>query len=199
MTLAIDGTASAQINSPHAGVAWLIELAFTTGVIRLTTWPVSVQIGAYTYVGLGTFIGVGGMRESADVTADKVKLTLAAANTAILAATVGDPAVYRGREVKLSLQLFSDTYVPSGAAVLRWRGYMDKVGTSVNVSDGDGLAGQIQMECSKAGMSRARNQAGMRMTDAQQQATYPGDTGLRYVRALIQAPQLWLSKRFQQV
>jgi hypothetical protein len=63
---------------------------------------------------------------------------------------------------------------------------------------GGGSAGRLNLECSRAGMARARNLHGLRLTDAQQQHLYSGDLGLQYVQTLIEKPSLWLSKRFQQ-
>lgn len=202
MTLAIDGTASARLAASVRGVAWLAALDFSGGMLRLASWPVDVSSGGNTYLGVGRLFDVANIHESADSAAERLSLSFTAVDTALLALAVADPTTYRGRVATLHLQVFDDAYQPAGAAVLRWRGYMDKMQISRQSADGQstaGNSGRIELVCSRAGMARARNADGLRLTDAQQQARYPGDTGLRYVRTLIEQPTLWLSKRFQQI
>lgn len=201
MTLALDGTASARLAASVRGVAWLAALDFSGGMLRLASWPVDVQSGGNTYLGVGRLFDVANLHESADSAADRLSLSFTAVDVALLALAVADPTAYRGRVATLSLQVFDDAYQPAGAAVLRWRGYMDKMQVSRQPPDaeGGGSRGRIELVCSRAGMARSRNTDGLRLTDAQQQARYPGDTGLRYVRTLIEQPTLWLSKRFQQI
>jgi hypothetical protein len=198
--LTLDATALAQVAAGHRGVAWLIELDFAGGTSRFTTWPYAVVSGS-TYTALGVLADVKNVQESADTTNEQITLSLAVTNAAMFAAAMGDPTTYRGRAARLYLQLFSDTHQPAGAKVLRWQGYMSKLQISRTAAgmDGDGTQGRIEMICTRAGMARARNAEGLRLTDQQQQTRYPGDTGLRYVRTLIEHPALWLSKEFQKV
>lgn len=199
MTLFVDGTASARLSASVRGVAWLAALDFSGGMLRLASWPVDVTSGGDTYLGVGRLFDVANIHESADSASDRLSLSFTAVNTALLALAATDPTTYRGRVATLKLQVFDDAYQPAGAAVLRWRGYMDKMQVSRQSEDGEGSTGRIELVCSRAGMARSRNADGLRLTDAQQQARYPGDTGLRYVRKLIEQPALWLSKRFQQI
>lgn len=201
MTLPADGTASARLGAPVRGAAWLGELAFTSGTAYFTTAPVSVAWAGNTYLALGTFADVGNLQESADSAAERLSLSLSVVNNAMLALAMGDAATYRGRRARLYLQLFDEQFQPAGAPLLRWQGYMDKLQIERAAGDdsGSGAGGRITMQCTRAGMARARRAEGLRHTDAQQQSRYPGDTGLRYVRTLIERPSLWLSKRFQEI
>jgi hypothetical protein len=185
-----------------AGLALMCEMDFTQGTQRFTTFAKTVTVGGNTYQGLGTFAGVSGMSESADASADLVTLTLLAVDKAMLAGTLGNVPTYRGRDVRLYLQLFDAGLQPVGLPVLRWAGKMNRVVVNRHPaelgSDSQGTA-TIEMQCTRSGMARARHAQGLRLTDAQQQARHPGDTSLRYVRTLIAQPARWLSKAFQQV
>jgi hypothetical protein len=181
VSLTLDGTAAARITASERGVAWLVSLEFTSGTVYFTTAPVEISSGGQTYLALGSLVDVANVQESA----------------AMLAAALVDPAIYRGKAANLSLQLFDTGFQPAGAAVLRWRGYMDRM--QISRTTGDKVRGTIEVQCSRAGMARARRAEGLRLTDAQQQSRYPGDTGLRYVRTLLETPSLWLSKRFQEI
>ena len=197
MSLTLDGTAAARITATERGVAWLVSLEFTSGTVYFTSAPVEISSGGQTYLALGSLVDVANVQESADTAADHLSLKFTVASAAMLAAALVDPAIYRGKAANLSLQLFDTGFQPAGAAVLRWRGYMDRM--QISRSTGDKVGGVIEVQCSRAGMARARRAEGLRLTDAQQQSRYPGDTGLRYVRTLLETPSLWLSKRFQEV
>lgn len=199
MSLTLDATASARIASGVRGVAWLLDLEFTTGTLHYTTAPVDVTVGATTYDG-GKAVDVSAIGESENANGDKLTLGFTV-KLAILASVLGSVETYRGRRASLWLQLFDAEFQPAGAPVKRWAGVMDKVQVTRQRSDPNGgpSTGRIELQCARAGMARARNAQGLRLSHAQQQQRFPGDLGLEYVQTLIEQPSLWLSKRFQQV
>jgi hypothetical protein len=201
VSLTLDGTASARIAASVRGVAWLVQLDFLPSTLYYTTAPQTFTIGGNAYLGLGDLAGVSDVGESENTSAEQVTLSFALVNTALLAATLGNVENYRGRAVRLYLQLFDEAFQPAGAPVLRWSGHMQPVKVVRTPSDpaGGGAAGRIELPCARAGMARARNPAGLRLSHAQQLQRYPGDLGLEYVQTLIEQPSLWLSKRFQKV
>jgi len=200
MSLTLDGTASARITAAVRGVAWLADLEFGTGTVYYTTAPLTVVANGHTYLGLGSLAEVSAIGESEDSNAEKIVLGFALVDPAMLAATLGDVGNYRGRRARLWLQLYDEQFQPAGAPVQRWGGFMDRVATERKPAPATGGSGtgRLRLECSRAGMARARNVTGLRLTDAQQQQRYPGDVGLSYMQTLIEQPSLWLSKRFQQ-
>lgn len=200
MTLTVDTAASARLAAGVRGVAWLVDMDFTSGSLHFTTGPVQVVANGFTYTAVGTLVSLGAVQESADSGPDSLSVTLSVTNSAMFAAAMGDPAIYRGRSMSVWLQLFDDAWQPVGSPVLRYRGYMDKLNIERSVAPNEGgeALGHITMKCSRAGMSRARRAEGLRLTDSQQQSRFPGDTGFRYVRTLIEKPSLWLSKKFQE-
>lgn len=201
MALTLDGTASAQAAATVAGFAWLVELDFASGLQRVTTWPQQLVSGGNTYTGLGDLLDVSAISESEDPAADRLVLSLSAANSAMLAAAIGPVTEYRGRAVRVYAQFLGEALQPAGAAVLRFAGYMDKMQiprTASPVGGGES-SGRIEMRCVRAGQARFRNATGLRLTDAQQKQRYPGDRGGEYVATLIEKPAVWLSTRFQQV
>lgn len=189
-----------QHTASVAGLAWLVELHFTSGALRLTTAPQDITAGGYTWTGLGDLVGVADVTESADAGAQQLELSLSLVNTAMLAATLGNVESYRGRRVRLHLQWLGATFQPVGDPSLRWAGYMEPVRIereSTGLDSTDGPTGRIVLPCSRSGMARARHAQGRRLTAAQWKRTYPNETGLDQVRSLIEQPALWLSKEFQ--
>lgn len=197
MSLALDSAAQAQIDSRVAGVHWLVQMDFATpGTQYLTTAPLNVVVGGKTYVGLSQLLTIANVQESESGSTDKLALRVPVVNAALLAATMGSIENYRGRAVRLYLQVFSAAFVPVGAPKLRWSGYMQPVKISRTRDANGKQGGTIEMPCTRAGSDRSRNALGARLTDAQQKQAYPGDQGCEYIQPLMEQPALWLSKKF---
>lgn len=181
------------------GVAMLLRLGFSTGDLRLTSWPSSITSGGNTYQALGSLLQIDGLSHAADAGTEQLTISLAASSD-MLAATLGNVERYRGRSMALYLQLMAhSTLAPVGTPVLIWPGYMDTVSTDDRVdAEGIGLTSVIKLTCAKAGMARARNRDGLRMTNEQHQAQFAGDIFFSWVRPLIEKPSVWLTKRFQE-
>jgi hypothetical protein len=194
MSLSMGGT---QHQQAVAGVAWLVVLDFAGGVVRYTTAPISITEGGDTYLGFGAVASVSSISESEEVQADAITLSLSIVDTALIAASLGNVEGYRGRAATVYLQMLNAAFVPVGPKVRRWSGRMDRVEIKRALSE-DGSSGSIELRCSRSGIARMRNAQGQRLTHEQQLARFPGDTGLRYVRTLLEQPTLWLSKRFQE-
>lgn len=197
--ITLDATALASSSATVRGAADLIELDFLSGIQRATNWPVTISSGG-TYLGLGDIISISQIGESEDTKSDKLTISVSLVNTAMLASLIGPATEYRGRAVRLYMQFMNETYQPAGAKALRWEGVMDKIAVprKSNKLEG-GLTGKIEIQCSRNGMSRMRNDEGLRLTHAQQQQRFPGDNGLEYVQTLVDKPAQWLSKKFQEI
>lgn len=199
MTVFLDANALARINSNVRGAIWLVEMDFGTGTVRYTNAPVNVTSGGNTYNGFNNLVGVSPLNESESNSAERVTFSFSIVNQAMLAATLGSVDNYRGRAIRLFLQLMDEKFVPDGAMVKRWAGYMDKVQVTRQESSEGPSMGKIELLCSRAGMARARMYQGRRLTHTQQQQRYPGDKGLEYLQHVIEQPALWLSKKFQEI
>lgn len=201
--ITLDANALAAVSAAVRGVAHLVTLDFLSGLQRYTTWPTALVVGGNTYIGVGGLGQIAPIGESEDTKTDRLMLSLLVTNSALLAASIGNATEYRGRAVTISLQLMDATFIPTGAAVLRWAGIMDRIKVMRTVpkllEDGSTSTGRIEVECSRSGMARVRHAEGQRLTHAQQQQRFPGDLGLSHVQELVERPQRWLSKKFQQV
>lgn len=203
MTLPLDSEATAAITSDARGAHWLIEMDFANATtLRYTTCVQDILFGGNTYTGLGHVLDVSAAGESEEPGADELTLTLTVTvTTALLAALVTDVESYRGREIRLYLQVTDATsFVPAGAAVHRWTGRMEPARVRWDRGgDGDGTRARIELPCIRGGASRRRRRDGLRLSHAQQQVKFPGDMGLEYLHGLTERPALWLSKRFQEI
>jgi hypothetical protein len=187
----------AVLGSSVRGVTLLVDLDFETGPLYVTTFSSPIVANAHTYTAVGNLLSVSEFRESEVLSTDKLTLKVSLVNTAMLATTIGPASVYRGRTVKIYIQLLNDKWVPVEAPILRWVGFMDKVRINRQPSQTGPGQGNIELICQRAGLARFRNSVGFRMTHAQQQVDYPGDMGLEYTETLLTDPPPWMSKRFQ--
>jgi hypothetical protein len=199
--LTLDPTASARITTSIRGFCWLAQLDFTTGTLYFTTWSDDVISGGQTYSGTGGNVTIDTLKESESGNADKLTISISVVNQGMLAATIGNLDTYRGRRVRLYLQLLDENFQPAGAAVQRWTGRMQPVQVTRTPSPPEGgpSSGKIELPCVRAGGLRARHAEGLRLTDAQQKARYPGDLGLERLASHIERPTPWLTRRFQQI
>lgn len=186
-----------QFHAAVSGATLLIDLDFAGGALYVTTFSVPVVANGHTYTAVGNLLSVSDFRESEVLATDKLSLKLSLVSTAMLAFAVGSADVYRGRSVKIYLQLLNDKWVPVENPILRWSGFMDKVRINRQTSPEGSGTGSIEMVCQRGGLARFRNALGFRMTHAQQQQDYPGDMGLEYTETLLTNPPPWMSKRFQ--
>ena len=191
--ITLGGTELARLNSSVRGVAWMVDLAFTTGMLRYTTAPLDITDGSGTYLALGGIGSISQLSESENTGHDKLTLSLSVADAALLPLALGNVASYRNRRATIYMVLYDENFQVIGAKITRWIGIMDKI----NISRKEN-GGAVELECSRSGMPKARTRDGLKLTFAQQMDRYPGDTGLRYVNVLVQKPSLWLSKKFQE-
>lgn len=201
--ITLDTAAQTRLEASSIGLAWLIEMDLTGGLVRYTTWGASLtatvdgQVREFT--GLGDALSVSAVTETEDAAADQVTLGLSLANTAMLSAALGSVHTYRGRPVRLYLQPLDDAGIIDGAAVRRFSGQMDKVKVGVEEDDTGARTGRVELVCSRIGVARARHDSGLRLSHVQQQKRFPGDRGLEMLTSLIETPRTWLSKRFQAI
>ncbi|MDT8998346.1 hypothetical protein RQP53_03540 [Paucibacter sp. APW11] len=198
--LALDTAQLALLATRVVGVVWLVELDFTSGQICLTSMNVPLEIGGKTYRAAGDLLAVGELKESLDPSTQPIALRLSVANPAVLASALGNVESYRGKAARLYLQLVDEVHRPVGVPRLRYTGYMQpvKIERDQPGPDGGVVGGSIELPLTSAGLSRARNVEGLRLSDEQQRARFPGDRGLEYLAGLIKQPALWLSTAFQQ-
>jgi hypothetical protein len=198
--IALDAAQLAQISGPVAGVVWLIELDFVDQTHRFSTFNVPLTVSGNTYQALGNLAAVSDLQESLDTDTQTVTLSLDVVNQGMLASVMGNVEGYRGRQARVLLLLLDEQFRPVGPARLRFSGEMEPIKVSRDSPGlgGGSVSGRIELPVSRAGLSRARNADGLRLTDEQQRSTYPADKGLEYVRKLIEQPSTWLTKRFQQ-
>lgn len=185
-----------QLASDTVPAAYFAEFDFVGGVIRLTTWSVNITWGGFTWTGLGALAGISKVPTSERPQYPAVDFSLSVSNPSILGLARGNVENYRGRDANLYRYILTDDHTYLGEPELIWAGEMSQV--RIDTGDGKGKSASIVLRCEQRGRAQ-RNSQSLRLVSGQQEQRFPGDTALRRKEELMAKPQLWLSKRFQQV
>lgn len=189
-------TVDDQLASSSVPVAYLAEMHFDSGVLRLSTWNTDLSWDGNTWVGLAGLCGVSKVQSADRPQYPALDLSLSVGNADVITHARGNVQNYRGRPVYLYRMVMDDEHQPIDDPELVWAGEMSQV----LIDSGDGMKNtpSITLRCEQRGRSQ-RNSSSLRLTSAQHEARFPGDTALRRKEALIAKPQVWLSKKFQQI
>jgi hypothetical protein len=185
-----------QLASQQVPTAYFMELDFLGGMIRLTTWSVSILWGGFTWTGLGAVVSLSKIATSERPQYPALDIGLSVQNPTILGLARGNVENYRGRDANLYRYILSDDNTYLGDPELGWAGEMSQV--RIDTGDGRTKAASITLRCEQRGRAQ-RNSTSLRLVSAQQEQRFPGDTALRRKEELIAKPQLWLSKKFQRI
>lgn len=205
MSLSPDSSAIAAATSTARGIQILAELYFEADTLRYTTNAIDIAAvtqdeegieAQRTFTGRGDLVDVSPLGESENSGDETLSLGLSIVNSAVLAACMADASTYRGKPVRLYLQFIDSTFQPAGSPIYVWRGYMDPVSVERRPANGGPSTGRISLPCRRAGMARSRHAEGLRLSDAQQQAEYPGDKGYEYLQTLVERPTAIITKRY---
>lgn len=183
----------AELEKPVTRTAYFVELQFSGGTSRLTTFNQTISWGGYDWSGLGQILRLSNVQESEGADPRAINISIAAAQPEWLAVAIGPVEEYRGRRVKLYMAPLDASYALVGTPVLAWRGIMDAATIAIDKDEGG-----VEIKCETAAYALKRRPV-FRINAAQHKLRYPGETGLDYQADLIANPQRWLSKRFQAI
>ena len=182
-----------EVEKPVSRVVYFVELQFLSATSYWCSAYQTITWDGHDWLGAGSISSISEVEESESIEATSLSFTLNIADPAILALAVGDVSEYRGRPAKMYFCPLDETFVMVDTPVLCWNGIMDMVAVGT-----EGETGQIILKCETAayGLKRRPN---LRMNAAQHKKLNPSDLGFDYLSDLIANPQLWLSKKFQQI
>jgi hypothetical protein len=192
MTVSLNSGFSAAANAPAYGELALVECQAVSGTLRLTTWPMDVNVMGQTWIGVGALGSISQLHESDDGNSEKLTLSLSPIDLGLRAFALGDPADYQDRTVRIWVALLdANTLQIQGSPVLRFAGAMDQMKI-----ERDGTTATISMDCQTACYDVRTNPAALRMNDAQHKALFPNERGFEYLQSLIGNPAVYSNKAF---
>lgn len=193
----------AELAKPKVNCALFLEMQFASATTRVCSYSNTYTWGGVDWSGLGQVGNISQIRESGGVGSSAMTFGLNIASSALLAVSVGPVEEYRGKPAKLYFAPLTEhgelILNDAGSIEKCWGGRMDVISTGV-----DGEEGQIILKCETSAFGLKRSS--LRLNAAQQRQRYPDvdglgnpDTGFDYLTDMIAKPQVWLSRKFQQI
>ncbi|RYF82065.1 MAG: hypothetical protein EOO29_08355 [Comamonadaceae bacterium] len=193
MTVAVDTSFAALAGAGAYGELALVELQATSGILRLTNWPLDVDVMGHTWKGVGSLGQIGEMHEGDDGASEKITLGLSPVPLDMRAFALSDPHEYRDRPARIWVAMLdAHTMQIQGAPVLRFAGVMDQMSIERRES-----SGSIGVTCRTLSYDVRSNPAALRMNHVQHTARHPGERGMEYLQGLVGNPAVYGGLAFQ--
>jgi hypothetical protein len=168
-------TALAQ---PEVQPFYAVEAQFTSGNVRLWTGYGDRQIEGNTYTGAGSLLGISGLDEVADLSAQSITVTLSGVDQTALALALAEP--YQRRRLRVLFGVVNST-----TSVELFSGQMN----TMTIEDtGSTSTISILVDSKLVELERASNR---RYTSESQKSRHSTDTFFDYVARLQDRQLVW--------
>lgn len=182
---ALPETIRAALEKRVVKKALLARFDFASGVMRVWGGHGRLAAAGQEWSGLGELGSVSGIELPAGGTSPEGKLTLSGVDPALVATALGSQADWKGRFVALMLQHFDETYALLDAPVALYLGRLDKMAIRTS-----GATRVIEVTAVWHFARRAVPPF-TELTDADQQARFPGDKFCEFVPRMQNFQDKW--------
>tara|TARA_R110000824_G_scaffold370354_1_gene559937 strand:+ start:510 stop:1118 length:609 start_codon:yes stop_codon:yes gene_type:complete len=135
------------------------------------------------YGGVGDLLGISEIKETSDISATGINVTLNGVKTSLIA--LAKSHEYQGRPLTVSLGAFDDSGDLIANPVIVFSGFMD---TMIIAENGEYSTISIAVENKLIAFERARVR---RYTAEDQKIDHPTDKGFEFVTAIVQKEIIW--------
>jgi len=179
----------AALASGSIAIVQLVELVFTSGTIRLNSSNWNLVYGGNTYTGA---YGLGNVSPVTDQPGEVqgVTLVLSGGDPVRIALALDDADEVQGAIVRIRTAIISTTDYTVLEAPPDWLGKCD----TMSIGE-DGLQAEIRVSAESNAVDLLRGTP-VTLTEADQQALFPGDRAFEYVVSQIDQPVIWPSREF---
>jgi hypothetical protein len=161
-----------------------VELAFTSGAVRVWSGLGDFTWNAATWTGAGTLMGVSSIEETEEVRSAGITLTLSGVPNVMLSLALAEP--YQGRACVVHIgALNTNTNALIGSPYTVFKGKMDLM-TIDEGQEESTIA--VSAESRLVDLERARER---RYDHHDQQIVHPGDMFFEYVPSIVEAEIVW--------
>jgi hypothetical protein len=175
--------------SDAVAIVQLVELVFSSGTIRLNSSNWNLAYGGNTYTGA---YGLGSVSPVTDQPGEVqgITLVLSGGDPLRIALALDSADEVQGATVRIRTAVISTTDYTVLDAPLDWVGKCD----TMSIGE-DGLQAEIRVSAESNAVDLLRGTP-VTLSDADQQALFPGDRAFEYVVSQIDQPVIWPSREF---
>ena len=161
----------------------LVQCAFDSGALNLWTGIGNLTVGGVTYVGAGSLLSVGEMKESSDLAANGITITLEGVTSPLI--TKARDENYQGRQLQVLLGATDASNGVIADPVIIFSGFMDTM-TINETGETASIAVTVENRLIEFEKTRVR-----RYTAEDQKIDFPDDRGLEFVAELAEREIMW--------
>lgn len=165
--------------------AFLFDGEFSGGIVRMWSGVGTLPWNGFEWLGAGELLSISEIRQSANVQADGLKLTLSGMPSSLVSLVTGQARHGKIGTVYLGLLKANGTVDANNPPQIVFRGRLDVPEVSW---DGETATVSINYESRLVDLQRARER---RYTHEDQQIDFPGDRGFEFVPALQEQVLEW--------
>ena len=162
---------------------FLVRMVFDSSQLNIWSGVGNLSFDSVTYTGLGDLLSISDIKETSDISATGINVSLSGVKTSLIA--IAKNQDYQGRELTVRLGAFNETGSLIADPVIIFSGFMDtmtiaEAGTYSTIS--------IAVENKLVALERAKVR---RYTAEDQKIEHPTDKGFEFVTSIVQKEIFW--------
>jgi len=162
---------------------YLVRMVFDSSDLNVWSGMGDLSYGGETYTGLGDLLSISEIKETADVQATGMNVSLAGVKSSLV--TIAKDQDYQGRELTVRLGAFDSSGDLIADPVIIFSGFMD----TMTISEaGEYSSITIAVENKLIAFERSKVR---RYTAEDQKIDHPTDKGFEFVTAIVEKEIIW--------
>ena len=162
---------------------YLVRMVFDSSDLNVWSGMGDLSYGGETYTGLGDLLSISEIKETADVQATGMNVSLAGVKSSLVA--IAKDQDYQGRELTVRLGAFDSSGSLVADPVIIFSGFMD---TMTITEAGEYSSITIAVENKLIAFERSKVR---RYTAEDQKINHPTDKGFEFVTAIVEKEIFW--------
>ena len=162
---------------------FLVHMVFDSSELNIWSGVGDLSFDSVTYTGLGDLLSISDIKETSDISATGISVSLSGVKTSLIA--VAKDQDYQGRELTVRLGAFNESGSLIADPVIIFSGFMD---TMTIAEAGVYSSITIAVENKLVAFERAKIR---RYTAEDQKIEYPADKGFEFVTSIVQKEIFW--------
>ena len=162
---------------------FLVHMVFDSSELNIWSGVGDLSFDSVTYTGLGDLLSISEIKETSDISATGINVSLSGVKTSLIA--IAKDQDYQGRELTVRLGAFNESGSLIADPVIIFSGFMD---TMTIAEAGTYSSITIAVENKLVAFERAKVR---RYTAEDQKIEYPADKGFEFVTSIVQKEIFW--------